>query len=59
MCENTLLYMQLFLVSTFVGGKKGVKFGACSRKNSYVLLPQGNAQLAPCHILDALFLFAE
>lgn len=40
------------LFPTFVGGKKGVKFGACSRKNSWLLLPQGNARLAPCHALD-------
>lgn len=48
------------LFPTFVGGKKGVKFGARSRKNSWLLLPQGNARLAPCHAFwTLLFLFAE
>lgn len=54
MCENTLLYKGLLLVSHICGEKKVWNLEHVPRKNSWLLLPQGSARLAPCHALDPL-----
>lgn len=59
MCENNLLYKGLLLVSHICGEKRCEIWSMFQEKNSWLLLPQGNVRLAPCHALDTLLPFAE